>query len=105
LTWVQEPIEFSDYLKRICHIDNVGLPARPIAIRVQGDRAPLGYEAPAHHVRLLAVAACGKPLAMARRSVRLADLIQVRKERKHLLVLACLIHERFAAAQRRTSSG
>jgi hypothetical protein len=41
------------------------------------------------------------------RRTRLADLIQVREERKRLLVLACpvvltcLIDQRFAAAQRR----
>jgi hypothetical protein len=58
-------------------------------------------EAPAHDVRLFAVAAGGEALGVARRRTGLADLIHVRQEGKNGVPFAALIDERFAAAQRR----
>ena len=99
----QQFIHFSHHGEGVSHVKHVGFAAGPAAVRVQADGAALGDETPADGVRLFAVATGAQPLRMPRRCAGLANLVQVRQKRQHRLSLAALVHQRFAAAQRRAA--
>ena len=65
----------------------------------QSDGATVVHEAPAHHVRLLAVAARRESLRVARRRARLAHLVHVAHERKRSRRLRH-VHKRLGGSQR-----
>ena len=75
------------HFESVRHVQDVRLAARPAAVGIQIDGAPLIDETPAHHVRLLAVAAGGEPFGMARRRAGLADLVHVRHAAQYRLRL------------------
>jgi hypothetical protein len=83
----QTRVHLGHHLEGVGDIDHVGLAAGPAAVGVERDGAALADEAPAHHVRLFAVAAGGEALGVARRCAGLADLVQVREEGKHGVAL------------------
>jgi hypothetical protein len=86
--------------KRIRDVEHVSLAARPSAVCVEIDRTPLSDEAPAHHMRLLSVAAGRESLRMPRGCASLADLVHVSHELETGLTVATEIHDRLAAAER-----
>ena len=59
---LQQRVDFGHHREGVGDIDHVGLAAGPAAVGVQRDGAPVADEPPAHHVRLLAVAAGGEAL-------------------------------------------
>ena len=97
----QQLVHFGNHRERIGHIKHVGLAARPAAIRIQTDGAAFADETPADGMRLLTVTAGAQAFRVTRCRAGLADLVQMRQKRQHGLTLAALIHERFAAAERR----
>src|SRR5450759_5122083 len=97
---LQEFTHFRDQLKRVGYIQNVGLALGPAAVWIEVDGAPLSDETPAHHMRLLTVAAGREPLGVPWCRPRLADLVQVAHEGEDVLSLARLVHQRLAAPER-----
>src|ERR1019366_6730957 len=63
----QKCIDLRHHLEGVGHVQDVSFVAGPSAIRIEVDGAPLANKSPTHGVRLLAVAARGKPLWMTRR--------------------------------------
>ena len=74
---LQQGVDVAHDFEGVGDVEDVGLAARPAAVGVEVDGAALVDEAPADDVRLLAVAAGGQALGMARGGAGLADLVQV----------------------------
>ena len=100
---LEQLVHLRHHLERIGHVHHIGLAARPSAIRIERNCPPLADKPPAHHVRLLAMAAGREPLGMPRRRARLSDLVQMRQKGKHGLPVAALVNQRFRTAQRRAA--
>ena len=87
-------------LKGVGDIEYVGFAAGPSTIGIQIDCPAFIDEAPADHVRFLAVATGGKSFWMPRSRPRLADLIEMGHESQDCLTLARLVDERLATSKR-----
>ena len=97
----EKGIQFGHHLKCIGNVENVGLAARPPAIRIKIHCSPFIDESPAHDVRFFTMATCGKSFGMARRRACLPDLVEVCHETQDCLIFTALIHERLASSEGR----
>src|SRR3954453_14834739 len=102
LSGLDQLIQFRHHLECIGNVDHVSFAARPSAVGVERDGAPLPNEPPPDNVRLFAMTAGREASRVTRCSPGLADLVHVGEERKNGLPVSALIDERLAAAQRST---
>lgn len=96
----QQRVQLLHDFEGVGDIDDVGFAARPSAVGVEIDGAALVDEAPSNDMRLFTVTTSGEPLRVTWSGAGLSDLVEVREERENCLVLAALVDERFAAAER-----
>ena len=89
----QQFVDLRHDLESVGDVEHVGLAARPATVRVEINGAALADEAPAHRVRLFAVATGRKSFRMPRRRAGLADLVHMRQEWQNGLSLTAQIHK------------